>query len=89
MPSLHVTIAKLNNAPWPFNRSVCLYRWVNKVTIKGQPDLSRLPPLCSVCVTAKGTGVASDDGLNKTGTVWFDDYLNRLDRAAAGQPLQG
>jgi cell surface protein SprA len=53
---------------------------INKVTIKGQPDLSRLRTIMlGVRNPLKSSSAADDDGLDKTGTVWFDELrLNRF-----------
>ncbi|HEY4197479.1 MAG TPA: cell surface protein SprA, partial [Mucilaginibacter sp.] len=84
--------AKLNGQPWPLTVPFTLTDGHNKITIKGQPDLSRL--------TAVMLGVrnpykpdsppGSDDGLNKTGILWFDelrltDFDNKGGWAATGR----
>ncbi|WPU99754.1 cell surface protein SprA [Mucilaginibacter sp. cycad4] len=44
------------------------------VYIKGQPDLSKLRTIMlGVRNPYKGTNVLPDDGLDKSGTVWFDE----------------
>ncbi|MET3978375.1 cell surface protein SprA [Mucilaginibacter sp. UYP25] len=66
--------AKLNGQPWPFTIPFVYTDGKNKVTIKGQPDLSRLRTIMlGVRNPYKPGGLAGDDGLNKTGTVWFDE----------------
>jgi cell surface protein SprA len=66
--------AKLNGKPWPFTIPFVYTDGRNKVTIKGQPDLSRLRTIMlGVRNPLKGNGTPGDDGLNKTGTVWFDE----------------
>ncbi|MCO5937361.1 cell surface protein SprA [Mucilaginibacter sp. RB4R14] len=66
--------AKLNGQPWPFTIPFVYTDGTNKVTIKGQPDLSRLRTIMlGVRNPYKPRGLAGDDGLNKTGTVWFDE----------------
>ncbi len=84
--------AKLNGQPWPLTVPFTITDGHNKITIKGQPDLSRL--------TAVMLGVrnpykndsppGSDDGLNKTGILWFDelrltDFDNKGGWAATGR----
>ncbi|TSD64173.1 cell surface protein SprA [Inquilinus sp. KBS0705] len=65
--------AKLNGLPWPFTVPFTYTDGANKVTIKGQPDLSRLRTIMlGVRNPYKPTGL-NDDGLDKTGTVWFDE----------------
>nr|WP_261382295.1 cell surface protein SprA [Mucilaginibacter achroorhodeus] len=66
--------AKLNGQPWPFTVPFVYTDGANKVTIKGQPDLSRLRTIMlGVRNPYRGSGLGGDDGLNKTGTVWFDE----------------
>jgi cell surface protein SprA len=66
--------AKLNGQPWPFTVPFTYTDGRNKVTIKGQPDLSRLRTIMlGVRNPYKATGLAGDDGLTKTGTIWFDE----------------
>jgi len=66
--------AKLNGQPWPFTVPFTYTDGKNKVTIKGQPDLSRLRTIMlGVRNPYKANGTIGDDGLNKTGTVWFDE----------------
>ena len=67
--------AKLNGQPWPLTVPYTLVDGANKVTIKGQPDLSRLGAIMlGVRNPLKGSvpGVV-DDGLEKTGIIWFDE----------------
>ncbi|AMR34418.1 cell surface protein SprA [Mucilaginibacter sp. PAMC 26640] len=66
--------AKLNGVPWPFTTPFVYTDGQNKVTIKGQPDLSRLRTIMmGVRNPYRGTNTSADDGLDKTGTVWFDE----------------
>ncbi|MEO7215843.1 cell surface protein SprA [Mucilaginibacter sp.] len=66
--------AKLNGLPWPFTTPFVYTDGHNKVTIKGQPDLSRLRTIMvGVRNPYKGNNAGADDGLDKTGTVWFDE----------------
>jgi cell surface protein SprA len=66
--------AKLNGLPWPFTTPFIYTDGRNKVTIKGQPDLSRLRTIMlGVRNPYKGNNAGADDGLDKTGTLWFDE----------------
>ncbi|WP_449288931.1 T9SS outer membrane translocon Sov/SprA [Mucilaginibacter litoreus] len=66
--------AKLNGQPWPYTVPFTYTDGRNTVTIKGQPDLSRLRTIMlGVRNPYKATTLANDDGLSKTGTVWFDE----------------
>ena len=57
--------ATLNGKPWPINVPFTY----NGVTIKGQPDLSNL---VSIMLGVRNPYVANG-GVDKTGTVWFDE----------------
>ncbi|MEO6850001.1 MAG: cell surface protein SprA, partial [Mucilaginibacter sp.] len=84
--------AKLNGQPWPLNVPFTLTDGHNKITIKGQPDLSRL---ATVMVGVRNpdknnSASGSDDGLDKTGILWFDelrltDFDNSGGWAATGR----
>ncbi|MBS7566064.1 cell surface protein SprA [Mucilaginibacter sp. Bleaf8] len=66
-----LTRAKLarNSAGWPVDKPYTLVDGNNKVTIKGQPDLSRLRTIMlGVRNPYKATG-----GFDKSGTVWFNE----------------
>lgn len=66
--------AKLNGLPWPFTTPFVYTDGHNKVTIKGQPDLSRLRTIMvGVRNPYKGSNAGPDDGLDKSGTLWFDE----------------
>jgi cell surface protein SprA len=68
--------AKLNGGPWPINVPYTFTSGKNKVTIKGQPDLSRLATvMLGVRNPYKGnaTTTTGDDGLDKSAIVWFDE----------------
>ncbi|WP_238381802.1 T9SS outer membrane translocon Sov/SprA [Mucilaginibacter pedocola] len=66
--------AKLNGQPWPFTTPFVYTDGANKVTIKGQPDLSRLRTIMlGVRNPYKGNNSGPDDGLDKSGTIWFDE----------------
>ncbi|QQL48783.1 T9SS outer membrane translocon Sov/SprA [Mucilaginibacter ginkgonis] len=64
--------ATLNGQPWPLNLPYTLVDGKNKVTIKGQPDLSRLRDIM-VGVRNPLKTTTGDDGLDKSATVWFDE----------------
>ncbi|ASU36035.1 T9SS outer membrane translocon Sov/SprA [Mucilaginibacter xinganensis] len=77
-----LTTAKLarNNAryqgkPWPLTMPFTVTDGRNKITIVGQPDLSRLTAvMLGVRNPLKpASNSSNDDGLNKDGTVWFDE----------------
>ncbi|MDP9048071.1 MAG: cell surface protein SprA, partial [Bacteroidota bacterium] len=67
--------AKFNGKPWPLNLPFTVSDGRNKITIVGQPDLSRLSTvMLGVRNPLRTPATAgSDDGLDKTGTVWFDE----------------
>ncbi|MDB5286039.1 MAG: cell surface protein SprA [Mucilaginibacter sp.] len=65
--------AKLNGQPWPFTVPFTYTDGRNKVTIKGQPDLSRLRAIMLGVRNPYKLNLPGDDGLDKTGVVWFDE----------------
>jgi cell surface protein SprA len=65
--------AKLNGLPWPFTVPFTYTDGANKVTIKGQPDLSRLRAIMLGVRNPYRPSNPGDDGLDKTGVVWFDE----------------
>jgi cell surface protein SprA len=67
--------AKFNGQPWPLTLPYTLLDGHNKITIVGQPDLSRLTTvMLGVRNPLKTAATAStDDGLDKSGTLWFDE----------------
>ncbi|MDB5023166.1 MAG: sprA [Mucilaginibacter sp.] len=84
--------AKLNGQPWPLTVPFTLSDGRNKITIKGQPDLSRLAAvMLGVRNPYKNNSPpGTDDGLDKTGIIWFDelrltDFDNRGGWAATGR----
>ena len=67
--------AKYNGQPWPLTMPYTLSDGHNKITIVGQPDLSQLTTvMLGVRNPLKTSATAStDDGLDKTATLWFDE----------------
>jgi cell surface protein SprA len=67
--------AKFNGKPWPLTLPFTLSDGQNKITIVGQPDLSRLTTVMLGVRNPLRTPATSstDDGLDKAGTVWFDE----------------
>jgi len=67
--------ALLNGAPWPLNLPYTFTDGTNRVTIKGQPDLSRLRTIMlGVRNPYKGNSLpGKDDGLDKSAIVWFNE----------------
>ncbi len=66
--------AKLNGQPWPLNVPYTLIDGVNKITIMGQPDLSHLTTvMLGVRNPLKTAARPADDGLDKSGLLWFDE----------------
>jgi cell surface protein SprA len=67
--------ARYKGAPWPLNMAFTYTDGSNKVTIMGMPDLSKLGTIMlGVRNPYKGNVPAGvDDGLNKSGYVWFDE----------------
>ena len=67
--------ALLNGAPWPLNVPYTFTDGTNRVTIKGQPDLSRLRTIMlGVRNPYKGNSPpGKDDGLDKSAIVWFNE----------------
>ena len=63
-----------NGHNWDFTIPFVYTDGRNTVTIKGQPDLSRLRTIMlGVRNPYKANSLSADDGLTKTGTVWFDE----------------
>jgi len=67
--------ARYKNAPWPLTMPYTFTDGHNKVTVMGNPDLSRLGVIMlGVRNPYKGNVPAGvDDGLNKSAYVWFDE----------------
>jgi len=84
--------ARYKGGPWPLNVPYTFTDGKNKVTVMGNPDLSRLGDIMlGVRNPYKGNVPAGvDDGLNKSGYVWFDelrltDFNNKGGWAALGR----
>ncbi len=67
--------ARFNGKPWPLNLPFTVSDGHNKITIMGQPDLSRLTTVMLGVRNPLRTAATSstDDGLDKAATVWFDE----------------
>ncbi|RYY30122.1 MAG: cell surface protein SprA, partial [Sphingobacteriaceae bacterium] len=67
--------ALLNGTPWPLNVPYTFTDGANRVTIKGQPDLSRLRTIMlGVRNPYRGNSAPGrDDGLDKSAIVWFNE----------------
>ncbi len=83
--------AKLNGQPWPLTVPFTLINGHNKITIMGQPDLSRVETVMLGVRNPLKTSSTSgtDDGLDKSGILWFDelrltDFDNQGGWAATG-----
>ncbi len=66
--------ATLNGSPWPFNIPYSFADGQNKVTIKGQPDLSKLRVIMlGVRNPLNKNDGRPDDGLDKNVEIWFNE----------------
>ena len=66
--------AKFQGQPWPLTKPYTITVGTNKITIMGEPDLSRLTTvMLGVRNPYKGLAPNTDDGLMKSGIVWFDE----------------
>jgi cell surface protein SprA len=67
--------AKYQGKPWPLTLPFTVTDGANKITIVGQPDLSRLTAvMLGVRNPLKpASNTSNDDGLDKSGTLWFDE----------------
>jgi len=67
--------AKFNGQPWPLTLPFTATDGRNKITIVGEPDMSKVATIMvGVRNPLKTSATAgTDDGLDKTGTVWFDE----------------
>lgn len=83
--------AKLNGQTWPLSVPFTITDGSNRITIKGQPDLSRLATvMLGVRNPLKTSASIGDDGLDKSGIIWFDelrltDFDERGGWAAVGR----
>ncbi|MES2274414.1 MAG: cell surface protein SprA [Bacteroidota bacterium] len=67
-------VAKLGGQPWPLTVPFTITDGKNRITIKGQPDLSRLRAIMlGVRNPLKTSSSVGDDGLDKTAIVWFNE----------------
>lgn len=67
--------AKYQGMPWPLTKPFIYTDGQNKITIVGMPDMSRLRTvMLGVRNPYSGNGLSgTDDGLAKSGIVWFDE----------------
>lgn len=76
--------ATQNGAPWPIDVPYIYIEAGHKVTILGQPDISKVRfYMLGALNPLKGGlgGGAQDDGLEKSGTIWFNELrLTDFDR---------
>jgi cell surface protein SprA len=67
-------VAKLNGQAWPLTVPFTITDGKNRITIKGQPDLSRLRTIMLGVRNPLKTSISvGDDGLDKTAIVWFNE----------------
>ncbi len=67
-------VAKYNGQAWPLTLPFTITDGKNKITIKGQPDLSKLRTvMLGVRNPLKTSASVGDDGLDKSAIVWFDE----------------
>jgi cell surface protein SprA len=67
-------VAKLNGQAWPLTVPFTITDGKNRITIKGQPDLSRLRTIMLGVRNPLKTSISiGDDGLDKSAIVWFDE----------------
>ncbi len=67
--------AKYNGQPWPLTLPFTMTVGHNKITVVGEPDLSRVATIMLGVRNPLRTPATAgtDDGLPKTGTLWFDE----------------
>ncbi|WP_257666095.1 T9SS outer membrane translocon Sov/SprA [Parapedobacter tibetensis] len=68
--------ATLNGQPWPIDVPFSYFDGANRVTILGQPDISKVRfYMLGVMNPLRGTeaSIPNDDGLDKSGLFWFDE----------------
>ena len=76
--------AKYLGKPWPLTLPFTMSDGANKITIVGQPDLSRLTAvMLGVRNPLKSaSNTSNDDGLDKTAILWFDELrLTNFDQS--------
>ncbi|HWV70678.1 MAG TPA: cell surface protein SprA [Pseudosphingobacterium sp.] len=63
-----------DGSPWPIDIPYSFIDGANRVTIKGQPDISKIRfYMLGVRNPLKKEGDPTDDGLEKSGIVWFNE----------------
>uniref|UniRef100_F4CCF8 Gliding motility protein SprA N-terminal domain-containing protein n=1 Tax=Sphingobacterium sp. (strain 21) TaxID=743722 RepID=F4CCF8_SPHS2 len=63
-----------DGSPWPINLPYSFVDGTNTVTIKGQPDISKIRfYMLGVKNPLKGQNNANDDGMEKSGVIWFNE----------------
>jgi hypothetical protein len=82
--------AKYQGQPWPLNKPYTIQVGNYKITIMGQPDLSRLSTVMLGIRNPYKIYSSTDDGLPKSGIVWFDelrmtDFIERAGWSAIGK----
>lgn len=67
--------ALINGQPWPINRPFIYQNGVNTITVKGQPDLSKVRVyMLGVRNPLRNTANPGlDDGLDKSAQIWFNE----------------
>src|SRR5690606_41340105 len=68
--------AMLNGQPWPVDVPFTFFDGENRVTIVGQPDISKVRfYMLGVMNPLRGSEVRNrrDDGLEQSGLVWFNE----------------
>jgi cell surface protein SprA len=65
--------AKYQGQPWPLNKPYTIQVGNYKITVMGQPDLSRLTTVMLGIRNPYKGGSTTDDGLSKSATAWFDE----------------
>ncbi|MGN6178036.1 MAG: cell surface protein SprA [Mucilaginibacter sp.] len=82
--------ARYQGQPWPLNKPYTVQIGNYRITIMGQPDLSRLTTVMLGIRNPYKGGSTTDDGLVKSGIVWFDelrltDFNERAGWSAIGK----
>ena len=68
--------AMRDGQPWPINEPFTFFDGENRVTIVGQPDISKVRfYMLGVMNPLRGSeaSIANDDGLDKSGLFWFNE----------------